>query len=329
MLDVFDWITSPEIREFWRKNYQPTITERLALIRKAHRPMEERLEALRGLLEEAEADSERRSINESIRLLQYALREIHCARAGQYFLLRSPYFTHKLEQAGWPNSSIFISFQDLLDDADVKNNNWRRYGFMVEKWDLTGEKPEEMFTFDLHFIDDKPAVTNLYVNPRQRRRARVSQAALDRDNYGLCTRHPYRLPFSTGTLVKLDAPRLWKPLYGVLYSEDDLNGCRYIFMGHICASRRGLRFDTLDLSYEEIECGWGLRVIDWLHHAAPSELPKGQEVIGEIAQYMRHLRRKDYLAAETLFFHIFEPFDGAKPFRVIPTELSELLCKGK
>ncbi len=43
----FDWVRSPEIREHLRRSFQPTLRERLFLIRSAYKPMEERLEAMR------------------------------------------------------------------------------------------------------------------------------------------------------------------------------------------------------------------------------------------------------------------------------------------
>ncbi len=49
----FDWILSPEIREHLRQNFQPTLRERLFLIRSTYKPTEERLEAMRALLSEA------------------------------------------------------------------------------------------------------------------------------------------------------------------------------------------------------------------------------------------------------------------------------------
>lgn len=204
--EMDSWILSQEIREFWWQNYQPTVMERLALIRGAYRPMEERLDALCALLKEAETCQERQAINEDIRLFRYALREIYDTKPGQFFLLRYPHFTQKPESAVWPRTGVFATFPDILDDQDVKNGCWKNCGFMVEKWDMTGKVPEELFTFDLRSIDDKLAITTLYVNPTQRERAGVSQETLDRDNYGLFNRHPYAFHFILGSWLSWMPP---------------------------------------------------------------------------------------------------------------------------
>lgn len=330
MTDIYSWIMSPEIREFWRKNYQPTVMERLELIRGAYRPMEERLDALCALLKEAKTRRERRAISEDIRLFRYALREIYDTKPGQFFLLRHPHHGVESKFVGWSPVGVFATFPALLDDLDVEVTYWRRYGFMVEKWDMAGKAPEEMFTFNLRLIDGKPAITTLYVNPSQKERVGVSQGTLDRDNYGLSRRHPYDLPFFTGQLVKLDAPMFNRPVFGILYSEDDLNGCRDIFLGYIPFYRRGWRFETIDLSYQEIDdSSWGLRVIDWLHHATSAELPKEQKLLGDISLYLRHLRRKDRLAAEKLFFRIFDYPSELRLCHIAPVTLSELLREAK
>ncbi len=329
-MDVFDWILSPEIREFWRKNYRPTVMERLALIRGAHRPMEERLDALCALLKEAETRRERQAVSEDIRLFRYVLREIYDTRPGQFFLLRHPCFTQKPELTGWGSTGVFAAFSDMLDDQDVKSSPWKDCGFLVQKWDMTGKVPEELFTFDLRSIDDKLAITTLYMDPAQRERAGVSRKTPGRSSHEVLGRHPYALPFFTGQLVKLDAPMFKSPVFGVLYSEDDLNGSRYIFLGCIQHCCRGGFFHTLDLSCQEIDVnGCGFRVIDWLHHTTPAELPRGQEILGDISLYLRRLRRKGWLAAEKLFFRIFDPAGEPGPWHVTPVTLSELLHDDK
>ena len=59
MTDIYSWILSPEIRDYLRGNYRPTLMERQAMIRGAYKPIEEKLSALQELLGEAETEGER------------------------------------------------------------------------------------------------------------------------------------------------------------------------------------------------------------------------------------------------------------------------------
>ena len=61
MLDGYAWIRSEEIREYLRGNYKLSFKERMQLVRTAHRPMEERLQALRMLQKEAVTPREKGS----------------------------------------------------------------------------------------------------------------------------------------------------------------------------------------------------------------------------------------------------------------------------
>lgn len=55
MPDIYDWILSPEIREYLRGTYRPNLMEKQTLIRSAYCSIEEKLSALRELLHEAES----------------------------------------------------------------------------------------------------------------------------------------------------------------------------------------------------------------------------------------------------------------------------------
>lgn len=59
MTDIYSWILSPEIRDYLRGNYRPTLMERQAMIRGAYKPIEEKLSALQELLGEAETEGDR------------------------------------------------------------------------------------------------------------------------------------------------------------------------------------------------------------------------------------------------------------------------------
>jgi len=90
MLDGYAWIRSEEIREYLRKNYKLSFKERMQLVRSAHRPMEERLQALRMLQKEAVTPREKGFAAQVIRLYEFMLREIRESRSGQFYIRKLP-----------------------------------------------------------------------------------------------------------------------------------------------------------------------------------------------------------------------------------------------
>ena len=66
MLDVYDWILSPEIREHMRANYPLSVEEKMHIICGGFRSIEEKETALRTLLDES--GEKREQIETMIRL---------------------------------------------------------------------------------------------------------------------------------------------------------------------------------------------------------------------------------------------------------------------
>ena len=135
----------------------------------------------------------------------------------------------------------------------------------------------------------------------------------------------YPIPFRTGDLVKLDAPLLDKPLFGVMDNVLDLNGTRYMWLGYV----NGDYLDAMMLSYNLLDYTGGYRVIDWLHSAKPEELPEGEEILKEIGEYLSRQPRRDCVGSDVdnEFLDIFGGQDKRVFRRWTQIPFSELLAQ--
>ncbi|MDE7319139.1 MAG: hypothetical protein K2N46_05335 [Lachnospiraceae bacterium] len=331
MLDGYAWMMSEEIREYLRENYKLSFKERMQLVRTAYRPMEERMQALRMLQKEAVTPREKGFAAQVIRLYEFMLQEIRKSRPGQFYIRKLP--CPAQGRAGMEPVRIFVyaSYEEML--ADIPDGEVWECGEEVEKWEIGENGVRELISFYLYPMDQNACIANTYLDDDRYEEAGVSRTVIKQENRfydvrtGYAYRYPYPLPFSTGDLVRLDAPIYEEPLYGVMYSED--YGGQYVHMGIICEEEGTWIFDMLDLSELDIGPCSGLRVMDWLHRAKPEELPENREILGELAAYFTDLRRQGPEAIEEPFFWIFgcrrEKSRDIRPFHVTPVMFPELI----
>lgn len=327
MFDVYAWIRSEEIREYLRRNYKLSFKERLQLVRTAHRSMEERLAALGELQKEAVTPWEKGLAGQVIRLYEFMLREIHESRPGQFYIRKLPFSAGDGHGSEPGRIFVYASYEEML--ADIPDGSMWECGEEVEKWELGENGVRELISFCLHPLDEKICVTRTWLDDGRYEEAGVGRTVIRQENRvyhirtGYSYRYPYPLPFATGDLVRLDAPIYEEPLYGVMYSED--YGGQYVHMGIICEENGAWEFDLLDLSELEIGGYSGYRVVDWLHHAKPEELPEEWKILGELAAYFTDLRRQGPEAIEEPFYRIFEKSRDIRPFSVTPVTFQELM----
>lgn len=328
MFDVYAWIGSEEIREYLRRNYILSFKERLQLVRTAHRSMEERLAALGELQKEAVTPREKGLAGQVIRLYEFMLQEIQESHPGQFYIRKLPLVAGGRHGREPGRTFVYASYEEML--ADIPDGSMWECGEEVEKWELGENGVRELISFCLHPLDEKICVTRTWLDDSRYEEADVSRTVIRQENRidtGYSYRYPYPLPFATGDLVCLDAPIYEEPLYGVMYSE--YYGGQYVHMGIICEEDGAWEFDLLDLSELEIEIYSGYRVIDWLHHAEPEELPEEWKILGELAAYVTDLRRQGPEAIEEPFYRIFgcrrEKSRDIRPFSLTPVTFQELM----
>lgn len=334
MTDIYSWILSPEIREYLRGNYRPTLMEQQALIRGAYKPIEEKLSALQELLGEVETEEDRIFLEKVIGVYQFAIREIRECRRDEFYFYRTA-----IQFGG--DSGLFAFPFTYLGDTETgicRSYQWNSgknesfycpvsCGYQVEKWRCKG-KWRPVLSFDRKPINEEYRTTRFYLYDTLMKQTKMTQEEWVK-SYDPERPHPYLLPFSTGDLVYLDAPLFERPVYGVLccWTSDhpDRSGERYMLLGYI----ENGRFRPMDLSGHDVAFGGSeYRVVDWLHSVSMEELPAGQEILGEIGAYLRRTNHQDWVAAKYQFMHIFvrsQNIAGYLPYRVQQAALAELV----
>ena len=101
MLDVYNWILSPEIREHMRANYPLSVGEKIQIICGGFRSIEDKEAALRALLEEADPGESRERIHRLIRLYGLVLGKLRKIGPEHLFVLPVVRSQHTRQQAIW------------------------------------------------------------------------------------------------------------------------------------------------------------------------------------------------------------------------------------
>ena len=141
MTDIYSWILSPEIRDYLRGNYRPTLMERQAMIRGAYKPIEEKLSALQELLGEAETEGDRIFLEKVIGVYQFAVREIRECRRYEFYFYRtavqfggdSGLFAFPFTYLGGTEAGICRSYQ-WNSGGNESFDCPASCGYTVQKW---------------------------------------------------------------------------------------------------------------------------------------------------------------------------------------------------
>lgn len=285
MLNVFDWILSPEIQEHIRKNYVLSLEEKALIICGGYRNIEEKEAALRALLEEAEPGEVREQIGQLARLYGLAIEELQKTGPEHLFVLPfSRPWSDEKDSLITCDAQLYSSYAELLEHAE---DNCTGPHLGACKWERINGKWESVIEFDVQTINGAHCATQFWLSDEKEGEWGIDEDTWD---FQLChDRIPYPIPFMTGDLVKLDAPMLDAPLYGVMNNVLDLNGIRYMWLGYV----DGDHLDVLPLSYNLLHWNGGYRVIDWLHSARPEELSDDEKILKEISVHLSRQPRQD------------------------------------
>lgn len=320
MPDLYDWVLSAEIREHLRANHPLSTAEKVQHVCGGFRSIEEKEAALRALLEEAEPGELREKLGTLVRLYGLAIEELGESGPECLFVLpvsRSrPGKTNTLILC---DACLYSSCAGLLEHAEGGPH------LCASKWERVNERWEKVIDFDVQQVNGTHCATRFWPSGGKEAEWGIDMDALSfalglGDGRVCCP-----IPFMTGDLVKLDAPVLDGPLFGVMDNVLDLNGTRYMWLGYV----EGDHLNVMTLSYDLLGHSGGYRVIDWLHSARPEELPEDERILLEISEYLRRQPRRDGVGSDVdnEFLEIFQVRDGRMFRRRAEMPFSELLAR--
>ncbi len=316
--DICTWIRSDLIREGLRKKSLLAVMKQAEIVHNGYGSVEDKLRALVCLRHRAKTKQEKKYMRRIVTYYQAALRqigmegksrssgeqetgEIWMGRCGEYQFGVGGHYDY------FTDIDLFYSFQEARQWAGQHlSDPWQVC--RLEKWILRKENPACIMECFLRRVEDKLCVTHVYMDEEELGLKSIEE-------FDHLSRHPCKLPFSTGDLVKLDGPAFKTPVFGVFC--DDLWDVQYYWMGRLLTEKekKGLKkhegrlyngssCTTEDLSYLHVDGFYQLCVMDWLRLASEEELSGEQKILAEMGRELRGLRGEDRVAVER-FFEIF------------------------
>lgn len=312
-LDVYDWVLSPEIREFLRPFYGSFVWEKAGMIQGGCRPVEEQRAALNALLEETEDGEDRESIQALVRMHGWCLEELRRECPGQVFLFLER-GCQRIDELSWNGSTgnvagVFHNYDEFMvgldnfaADYDLARVDCVAY---AEKWVMTDGKMKAALGMNLYTGGGRLFIQRIWPWDVERKwEERIgnipwqAERIFAGEHWGAIA-GMLPLPFRNGDLVQVDIPDLEEPIYGVLnIAELDLDRYRYLLYIEDHCLRQ------LNMSYTYIGVSSGWRIMDWTHPATPAELPAGQEILVELSDYLHRLEETDEKAARELYLRL-------------------------
>jgi hypothetical protein len=257
--DVYGVIRSEEIREYYRKEDPMGILEKEQLILHSYTSVEQKVTLLKELSRTCSKE-ESRMLDEMRRVYEKYIRQLRHPDVRTIFLL-------EYVEQGYDEGRIIVP--GVLGGAfdtveEVEGELTKIYGGVEEM--VFGrvtvlqvpkkEKVKEAFCFGLFWIDGKWQVKDFSVREEVLKAQGVSADTVERFcEYSM--RHP--LPFENGCRLKLLLPFMKEPVYGILESEKDGNGCWYHFLN--------VGNESFDLSYSKIDLTSEYSSLDFIERA--------------------------------------------------------------
>ncbi len=260
--DVYSVIRSAEIRDYYRKKGVFTIFEKEQLILHSFIPVQQKTDMLRRLSKVGSVEESCR-IDEMCRLYSAYIDMVHYPAVRTVFILECNEWSQdgsRIDAGTW-GVEAYDTVSEITGEMD------RIYGGMETKANACvtvlhvpqDGKVKEAFQFTIFWIDGKWEIKDLYVEDRELEMQGVSKDTIYR--YGDDSLyHP--LPFESGSRLKLQLPFMERPIYGILESELDGNGCWYHFL--FC---EGEGLPSFNLTSAEINLTSGYSSLDWIGRA--------------------------------------------------------------
>ena len=280
-LDIYSFIGSDVIREYMReyKVFSPLDKARIIIF--SFRPVEEKIEALKTLADELNAEN-KDMVVAVYSLLSEALDTIYNPSSNQIFnITRGNMYWDEVKSNSYKSSirnfvgRLYKSFDDFISEYEVTeedknsrsdiNDSYHEeldyiYG-EISSIDTIGKDYYEDISFEAAYFDGHIRIYHISVSePWAKERGYSEEVA---DMIGVSSLSRYSLPFKHGDSVMLKTPFMTKPIYGGLYSSMDGGGCWYNFFYY----DTGNGVDMIDISYHEIGFCDHLTVFDWLYRS--------------------------------------------------------------
>lgn len=298
--DVYSLIRSEEVREYLRKHRKFTVLEQEVIIRNSYYTIEQKLVFMRQLLAEASKDGEDkgaiRLLEDRVRMYEFIVNFIHNPGDDVIYMAQ--------EETDGYNICREDNDYRLSEKIYADTHYFRRFEDVIKYWE-GAVGAEYTVCVDMILLSERGAKYNAdeIVQPLWFNMAigldgkvRIMSFGIDDawferkgflidcfwDNHEMF-RSP--LPFEHGSRIKLQTPKMLKPIYGVLDSSQDHCGFWYHFLcvedeehdfnavkklmeeDKIWVEYNNRQVDVIDLSYPQLDMFDNFLTYDWIESA--------------------------------------------------------------
>lgn len=264
-MDVYSLIRSAEIRDYYRREDILGIFEKEQLILHAFISVQQKAVMLKYLAQTGTGEENNR-IDEMCRVYSRYIDMIYHPSERTIFILDSN--EHRWDEDGsYLGFSGFDGAYDTVDEVvkemeDIYSGmEAKAYAYVIVLQVPQNEKVKEAFKFTMFWIDGQWQIKDLEIEDKELEMQGISEDTVSRFK---CTSLYHFLPFENGSRLKLSLPFMKKPVYGILESELDGNGCWYHFLYGEDAQDR---FGMINLTNAEIDLMSGYSSLDWIERA--------------------------------------------------------------
>lgn len=268
-LDIYAFIRSSQIREYFRQYKEFSIMDKMYIILGSMNPLYVKIEAIRILSKTPGIpDKEYEKLEGMAGFLEGLLDyicgdECKVLSCVECYCISNKMNSFEASEAIRNEACYFSSYREMeeyyADYIPQENKPLRRYCVDVVSPGLPCDD-NCMITFEATYFDNQIQIYNVEVSEDYAggdyELVKLIHI-LDRDYTDR-----YSLPFPTMSRVKLQTPFMIEALHGVLCSSMDAFGCWYHFL--YPADTDGMVGNCMDLSYQGLSFGTGLSVFDWL-----------------------------------------------------------------
>lgn len=230
-LDVYDWVLSPEIREYLRASHIFSVWEKAGIVHGGCRPVEEKRAALKILLGEVEDKEDRERIHGLLRLYGWSLEKMRGRRPRQVYLLLERRGCARINEMRCQNDSagtvagVFDTYDQLVTHLKKLELEWEcgdapeRVDWVAyaEKWAMVDGEVDVTLGLYVYVGEGRLFIQRFepwYLERAQwKERLKTAGVPCEAEEVfrGRSSENTLPLPFRNGDLVRVDIPDLEEP----------------------------------------------------------------------------------------------------------------------
>ena len=243
--DIYNLIQSKEVREYLRKHRKFNVLEQEVIIRNSYYTIEQKLEFMKLLLKEAKqefVDKEELELLENrVNMYEYIVNYIRNPEGDVIYMAQEETRgynvcrkdnDYRLSEKIYADTHYFRRFEDLIKYwGEHVGTEYTVCVDMVllseqEEKDNADEITVPLWFYMTKDLEGKVSIKSFGIDDRWFEKKGFSEDCIG----DIWAQLHSPLPFEHGSRIKFKTPEMLNPVYGILDSSEDCNGCWYHFL---------------------------------------------------------------------------------------------------